>query len=444
MLKNIPSIPSEPNWAAFAAIDWGDQKHFWVVQPVEGGKVEKGELKNTPEAVEVWAAELHQRFGGRPIAVALEQKRGAVVYMLIKYAHLVLYPVPPGMSASYRQAFFPSRAKDDPGDTQLLLDLLLQHRERLRPWQPDTQDTRLLQFLVEDRRQMVNEKTRHLLRLIDCLKQYFPQMRQWFDELDSPLVKALLEQWPDLERLQHAHPGTLRKFFHKHNCRKEELIQERIDAIYAAVPATNDAAVVEACTRKARGIVRLLSTLRQNISELDQRIQEVVASHPDAALFDSLPGAGPVTVPRLIAAFGTHRDRYDSAYQVQCYSGIAPVTETSGKTQWTHFRWACPKFLRQTFHEFAGQSILQSEWAKAYYQQQLDQHKAHHAAVRALAYKWIRILFRCWKDRRPYDEQQYLQSLRRRSALLGTAAASATSIGWNSVAGFQKLSENPS
>jgi transposase len=394
--------------------------------------------------VDVWAADLQQRFGGRPVAVALEQKRGTVVYMLIKYAHLVLYPVPPGMSASYRQAFFPSGAKDDPGDTELLLDLLLRHRERLRPWQPDTQETRLLQFLVEDRRQMVNEKTRQVLRLTDCLKQYFPQLRGWFADLDSPLVGALLERWPDLQHLQRAHPGTLRRFFHEHNCRKEERIQERIDAIYVATPATTDPAVLEACSRKARNLVKLLRTLRDNIGELDQRIQELVACHPDGALFASLPGAGMATVPRLIAAFGTRRERYDSAYQVQCYSGIAPVTEASGQTKWVHFRCACPKFLRQTFHEFAGQSILQSEWAKAYYQQQRARKKSHHAAVRALAYKWIRIIFRCWKDGRPYNEQQYLQSMRRRSSLLGPDNASATAVGWKTVAGFQKLSKNPS
>jgi len=444
MADNIPSIPSEPEFAAFAAIDWGNQKHFWTLQPVTGGQVEKGELENTPEAVAIWAADLQQRFGGRPVAVALEQKRGAVVYMLLKYAHLVLYPVPPGMSASYRQAFFPAGTKDDPGDTALLLDLLLRHRERLRRWQPDTQETRLLQFLVEDRKQLVNEKTRQVLRLIDCLKQYFPQLLHWFEDIDSPLVGALLERWPDLQHLQHAHPGTLRQFFHEHNCRKEELIQQRIDGIYAATQATNDAAVLEACTRKAHSLVKLLRTLRDSIGEFDLRIKELTASHPDADLFASLPGAGPVTVPRLIAAFGTRRERYDSAYQMQCYSGIAPVKEASGKIQWTHFRWACPKFLRQTFHEFAGQSIPQCEWAKAYYQQQRDKKKSHHSAVRALAYKWIRILFRCWKDGRPYDEQQYLQSARRRGSLLGPAVATATAVRWHQVAGFQKLSENPS
>ena len=190
--------------------------------------------------------------------------------------------------------------------------------------------------------------------------------------------------------------------------------------------------------------MKLLATLRDNIGEFDLRIQELTASHPDADLFASLPGAGPVTIPRLIAAFGTRRERYDSAYQMQCYSGIAPVKAASGKIQWTHFRWACPKFLRQTFHEFAGQSLRQCEWARAYYQQQRANNKSHHTAVRALAYKWIRIIFRCWKEGRPYDEEQYLQSIRRRGSLLGSAVASATVVGWKQVAGFQKLSENPS
>jgi hypothetical protein len=106
--------------------------------------------------------------------------------------------------------------------------------------------------------------------------------------------------------------------------------------------------------------------------------------------------------PRLLAAFGSQRDRYGSAEEVQKHSGIAPVMERSGKKKWVHFRWACPKFLRQSFHEWAGHSISQSAWARAYYQQQRGRGKDHHAAVRALAFKWIRILYRCWQDRVAY------------------------------------------
>jgi transposase len=443
MSEPMPSTKSEPEWAAFAAIDWADQKHFWRLVSADSRQQEQGELKNTPEAVEVWAASLHQRFDGRPIAICLEQGRGALIYMLSKYAHLVLFPVHPTTAARYRETFCTSGAKDDPNDTASLLDLLLRHRERLRQLQPDTEETRLLQFLVEERRRSVNEKTRQSNRLTDCLKLYFPQILHWFDDVGTPLVGDLLERWPSLEEVRRAHPGTLRKFFNEHNCRSAERNQERIDAIYAAVSATNDAAVLEAGALTARGLVALIRTLRDTVTKLDQRIEQLVATHPEGALFASLPGAGPVLMPRLIVAFGTRRERYHSAYEVQCYSGIAPVKEASGKTSWVHFRRACPMFLRQTFHEFALHSIGQSEWAKAYYDHlRKDEKKTHHAAVRSLAYKWIRIIFRCWKDGKPYDEKVYLNSLRRRGSQLGAALAPATGLGWQTVAGFQRLSEN--
>jgi transposase len=326
-----------------------DQKNFWRLAPADSQKHEQGELENTPEVVELWAAGLEQRFGGRPVAVCLEQSRGTLVYMLAKYPHLVLFPVHPTTAARYRVTFTPSGAKSDPNDTAALLDLLLRHRDRLRPLQPDTLETRLLHFLVEERRQTVDEKTRQSNRLTDCLKLYFPQILRWFDDVTTPLVGDLLQRWGSLEELQRAHPGTLRKFFREHNCRSAELMEERITGIYQAMPATTDQAVLEAGIMTARGLNALLATLRTNIASFDQRIAQLVASHPDGALIASLPGAGAALVPRLLVAFGTHRDRYKSAYEMQCYSGIAPVREASGNSEWTHFRFVCPIFYARPF-----------------------------------------------------------------------------------------------
>ena len=117
MSDSLPPVTTEREWAAFAAIDWADQKHFWRLVPAGSQTGEQGELENTPEAVEIWARALEQRFGGRPIAVCLEQKRGALVYMLAKYAHLVLFPVHPTTAARYRETFCTSGAKADPSDT---------------------------------------------------------------------------------------------------------------------------------------------------------------------------------------------------------------------------------------------------------------------------------------------------------------------------------------
>ena len=350
----------------------------------------------------------------------------------------------PNTAAHFREAFQPSGSKSDASDAGLLLSILLQHRDRLRRLQPDTAETRLLQRLVEQRRQMVNDKTRFSNRLTACLKLYFPQILKWFDDVTAPLVGALLERWPSLEEIQRAHDGTLRKFFHQQNCRSEERIRERIDAIRQAVPATTDAGVLGAEAVVASCLIALIATLRDKIGELDKQIAEAFAAHPERALFDALPGAGPVMAPRLLVAFGTDRQRFATADEMQCYSGIAPVTVASGKSEWVHFRWACPKFLRQTFHEFAGHSFVKCVWARAYYGLQIHNGKSHHAAVRALAFKWIRVLFRCWKDGKPYDEQVYLQSLQKRNSPLKGLLPSATGLGWNDVAGFQKFSDNPS
>ena len=159
-------------------------------------------------------------------------------------------------------------------------------------------------MLVEDRRQLVDEKTRLTLRLQDCLKQYFPQLVQWFD-VDTPLIADLLKHWPDLQHLQRCHDSTLRTFFRQHH----RLMGEHIAAIRAAVPATNDAAVLEACATKARHLTECIATLRQQITQLEKRRDELVAIHPDSPIFASFPGAGRATVPRLIAAFGTRRER---------------------------------------------------------------------------------------------------------------------------------------
>src|ERR1035438_4440873 len=404
---------AEPQFAAFIAIDWADQKHAWSLQAAGSDQRESDEMKHTPEAVGAWVSMLSARFAGQPIAVGLEQSHGALVFMLSQFANLHLYPIHPRAAAQFRAAFYPPGAKDDPVDADLLLDMLVLHRKHIRPLRPDNEQTRLVQHQVEARRRLVNEKTRQVQRLTAKLKLYFPQVLDWFDKVDSPLVGALLLRWPTLPDLQRARPDTIRSFCTQHNCRDSKRIEERIQKIRQAVPAISDQAVIQPAVTMTRNLVALIATLRAGIAKFDQQIAKAAAVHPDFLVFDSFPGAGPVLAPRLLAAFGSYRERFLNAAEVQKLSGIAPVVNRSGKAESVHFRRACPKFLRQTFHEWAGHSIAFCDWARVFYQQQKQQGHDHHAAVRALAFKWIRIAFRCWQDGVPYDDARYVASLRR-------------------------------
>jgi len=411
-------VLQELQFSAFVGIDWADQKHAWCLQAADTTQRENGEVEHTPEAIEAWVGQLCRRFDNRPIAVAVEQVKGALVFMLSKYGFLHLFPVPPTMSAKMREALYPSGSKDDPRDADLLLELLLQHRDKLRRLSPDSEATRRVQNLVDERRNLVDEKRAQINRLTHQLKIYFPQMLEWFEQLDTELVCTLLERWPTLEELQKVSPEGLRTFFHKQRCRYPELIERRLVGIRQAIPAIRDRAVIEAKSTVVKVSAQVIRSLVRGIADLDRKIEEAAAAHPDFFIFESLPGAGAVLAPRLLAAFGSQRERYASAEELQTYSGIAPVMKRSGKKKWVHFRWACPKFVRQSFHEWAGHSIAHSQWARSYYQQQRKHGKGHHAAVRGLAFKWIRIVFRCWKDRAVYDESRYLMSLAKRNSPL--------------------------
>jgi transposase len=357
--------------------------------------------------------------------------------MLTKYEHLVIFPVHPTVLVNYRKSFRPSGAKDDPSDARLLLDILTLHRDKLRRFNPDTPETRTLQFLVEERRKFVHEKTRCSNRLTAHLKMYFPQVVGWFDEVGSNIVADFLERWPSLEKLQRARPATIERFFIDHNSRDADRIKERLDQIRKAVPATTDVAVVTSSSAAILGWSALLKQVLAAITAYDQQIDELAQAHPDYALIKSFPGAGQAMAPRLIAAMGSQRERYESAADIQRYSGIAPVVASSGQLRWVHWRWACPKFLRQTFHEWALHSIGSSDWARKYYEQQRAKGKRRNTAIRSLAFKWIRILFRCWKARTPYDEAVYQRALNTRRPQ--QQPPHTVELQWKKVAGFNKI-----
>jgi transposase len=409
---------SHEAFAAFVGIDWADAQHDVCLQAAGSTKRECCILEHTPEAIDAWVTTLRMRFNGQPIAVCLELNKGPLVSALRKYDFLVLFPLNPLTLARYREAFTPSRAKDDPTDAELQLELLLTHRDKLQPLQPQSPTMRALDQLVAHRRRVVNDKVRLTNRLTSTLKNYFPQVLQWFQDKDTHIFCDFLSRWPTLKAAQLARRSTLETFFRDHHVRSTDVIAQRLHAIKAATPLTTDEGVIAPHALLVQTLVNQLRVTLEAIETFDNAIAQRAHSHPDFPLFQALPGAGPVFAPRLLVAFGEQRERYASAAELQKYAGIAPVTERSGKKAWVHWRLQCPKFLRQTFVEWAAASIRHSFWARVYYQQQRDAGKAHQAAVRALAFKWIRILFRCWQDRTLYDESAYLNALNSRGSSL--------------------------
>jgi len=409
-----------PTYAAFVGLDWADRSHQVCLRAANSERDEQSELKHDPLTLHSWAYALQGRFPQGKIAVALEQTKGPLIYALSQHEHLELYPLNPAMLTKYRQAAkSASGTKNDPLDAALACELVRIHRQWLRPLPAVPAAVRELQMLLEARRGLVNQRTGLSNQLTAALKGYYPQALQLIGEdAGSPLAGALLRRWPTLEAVQQARPETLRRFYHAHHVRSAERIDERLAVVRAAVALTRDAAVLATLPLTVAVVLEQLAVLAKAIADYDRRIAAAFARQADAALFAALPGAGAQLAPRLLVAFGPDRSRFPNVGALQRYSGVAPVQEQSGRTKITHWRWHCPKFLRQSFHEFAGCSVPKSRWAKAYYQREIARGRPRHQVLRSLAFKWQRILFRCWQTGEQYDEDRYLATLRRRGSPL--------------------------
>lgn len=407
-------------FAATIGLDWADQKHDLWLRRADGAKTEHICLEQTPESLHEWAAKLRARFQGRPVAIGIETSRGSVLSALMAYDFLVFFPINPKALKDYRAAFCVSGAKDDRTDAQLLEELVRLHRDKLKALEPDTELTRRLTGLVQNRRHLVDQRTRLVNQLHSTLKTYYPLAETLIgSQMNSPLAAEFLARWPDLESLQKAPVQTLRSFFYKHNSRNAKKIEARLAALPKAKALTTDPAIIIPARLLVSALASMLKPLHQAIARLDKEIKQAMDQHPDAAIFRSLPAAGPALAPRLLVAFGTNRERFESAQEVAQLYGIAPVVIQSGNTKSVHFRHRCPKFGRQTFHENAGGAMKKERWARVYFdQQQKGEKERYHQACRALAYKLIRIYFSCWKHHQTYNSNHYLNALEKNGSPL--------------------------
>ena len=402
-----------PQPGLFIGIDWADQKHdIYVID--RHGKGFHRELEHSAENIDTWVGEMLKLAGGQPIAIMLEQSRGALIHALMFREDVLLYPVNPKQLARYRESY-PGGGKNDPTDAKYLARMLCERIATLTAWQPDDENTRMIAHLSQQRRKIVDGQTKLRLQLTALLKSYFPVVLELFGkDHQLPLLLSVLGRWADPRQLRRADRRLIRQVLTDHSIRNEDQQNEIIERIRSAQLLTRDDALITPSAMTVELLAKQIQQYRKTVKEFDARIAEAMKRHPDAHLFTSLRGAGTALAPRLLCAFGSQRDRWEDAESLASFSGIAPVTYKSGKSRGVHRRFACPKYLRQTFHEFADSARQYCPWSRARYRMLRDRGMKHHAALRKIARSWIRILFCVWKTRVPFDCDRYIAKLQQR------------------------------
>ncbi len=392
----------------YVGIDWADQHHDIAVVDEQGKQLAKKQVAHSAEGMSELVTFLRSvgDVGEHPdhVACIIETNKGLMITALLE-AGIPVYPVNPKTLEKWRK---PSGAKTDAIDAFLLARKGRSDLDQLRRLEPDSALVQELKQLTRDQDSQIEMQTRLVNQLTACLKAYYPVALQLFTMLQQKTTLAFLRAFPNMTLAQQATPSEiaaiLRAAKHPHPEGKARAIvlQLQQPQLHA------DAVTARTKMRLMLALVGQLTAVVETIAAYDQEIARLFLTHPDAASFRALPGAGKRLAPRLLAEWGDDRTRYQDASSVQALAGTSPVAFQSGNFAKAHRRYACNKVLRNAFHQFAWQSTRAEAWALAYYQRKRTEGKTHTVALRALANQWVRIIFAAWRHRQSYDAAIFL------------------------------------
>lgn len=398
----------------YLGLDWGDESHaVWVVDE-RGERVWAGQVEQTAEDLAEFGRRLYE-WGSHGVEVwaALEKPEGRIVDFLLDHG-VVVYPVNPKSLDRARDRFRVSGSKSDPFDARVLAEFLRTDHGHLRPLVPNSAEAQELKLLTTDHQRVVRHQTRFLNQLTATLKEYYPRALEMFPDLNTAVALDFLARYPDPAALAGLAQEAWQDFAREHRLRGERTARlwEQLKAPQVAIPAH----VVRAKTRLVRLLSAELETVRTAVGEYREEIERFFASMPAAEIARSLPaGKTGVVIPTIWAEMGDIQDRWQSFRHLQAQAGSVPVTKRSGKSQFVQFRFACNKRLRYALDRFAFLSLRRSAWAAAYYRQQRARGHRHSHALRALAAKWLKIIFVIWSRHVPYMEERHLATINRQT-----------------------------
>jgi transposase len=389
----------------FVGFDWACDKHD-VVGVDSGGKVVlEHTLADTAEGWSAFAELLRERSHQdlSRVAVAVETCNGPAVERLLELG-CRMYPMNPTSAQRYRERKSPHGVKSDRLDAWSFGDALRTDGHGWRALEPEDALTQELRMLCRDEVALIGQQTALSSSLKAALRTYYPAAIEAFDSWVSPSAWAFVQKFPTPQALTKAGKRAWEKFLHVHRMSSPEHYERRLEVFARADQFCGTAPVISAKSRLAVALADQLTLLHRQLTQYRKAIEALFARHPDQDIFGSLPGAGSKIAPRLTAEIGADRDRFDDAQGLQTYAGTAPVTQQSGRSRRVTLRRACNKHLRAAVGFLADHSRTHCVWARVYYERKIQEGKKHSLALRCLAHRWLKILWKMWQTHTPYDE----------------------------------------
>lgn len=347
--------------AFFAGLDWASQSHAICVIDAQGVVCADFQVSHNASGLAQLRRKL-QAYGGSDLPIAIERPSGLIVDALVETGFQV-FPIHPNVVKATRPRYRSHGAKSDASDAYLLADLLRTDGRRFKPLIPQTDEIRALRALVRGRDDLVATRVQLANQLRSLLESFWPGAAAVFADVDSPIALAFIERYPTPESAARLGPKRMAAFCAQHAY----------------------------CGRRSP----------------EELLARHVASLADGQILMSFPRAGRLCAAQLLAELGSVRERFDSDEHLAAEAGVAPVTYQSGKSRSVTFRWACNHRLRAALTCLADNSRHANAWAAHVYAKAPARGCDHPHAVRFLARAWLRVIWRAWTDRKPYQPQSH-------------------------------------
>lgn len=399
----------------FFGIDWSEDHHNLCILNQAGARVSQIAFEHSVTGFA--RVEEERRKLGVPACeclVAIETAYNLLVDFLVDHGYVV-YIIPPQATKGYRNRHRSSGAHTDDSDAALLASILITDRDSHRRWRPNTpltQQMAALVRLIETLRRSIHRQSNQLRA---ALLRINPTVVGLFGKLTTQAALQLLIAYPTAQEAQSLSPEAFSAFLRQHGYKRSNLISLRYAQLMEPAP-TADPTIVRAYRHTVRTLAQVLLPQVRSRNQAIRQLSQLFEQHPDAFIFEALPGAGGLLAPSLLVKFGDDRDRFPSRADVQALAGTCPVTESSGKKKRIKFRHGCDKEFRRIAQQFAVTSVRESGWAAAYWHEIRPHCHSDSHAYRIVANRWLAIIWKLWQTRQPYDEAHHLaqRALRRK------------------------------
>jgi transposase len=394
----------------FVGDDWAEDHHDVELMDAAGRVLAK---KRLPEGV-AGMARLHEliaqhaqdpdeRGEDAEVVIGIETDRGPWVAALVAAGYTV-YAVNPLQASRYRERHGVSGAKSDTGDAHMLTDMVRTDSHQLRAVAGDSADAGAVKAVARTHKTLIWDRTRQVQRLRHQLREYFPAALAAFEDLDAPDALELLAKAPDPARaakLTRAQVSAALK-----RARRRD-IPGKATAIMAALRSAQlgqPPAITAAYAATVRSLIAVITTLNEQVKTLQGQVEADFGRHPDAEIYLSQPGLGPVLGARVLGEFGDDPHRYATGKARKNYAGTSPITRASGKKKIVMARFIHNDRLIDALMAQAFTALNASPGARALYDAERASGTEHNAALRKVANRLVGILHGCLKTRTLYDE----------------------------------------